>query len=124
MVIVLIAVGVLVVGFLLFSMTTRGRTAVLAAAPTGAYLRAIKQAASPHDAIFDAIQVLRYRDPWRGLSDADLSRAATILAQLPDPSSFSEIVVAVEESRSLAPILDTEHLQGFVEYVKQKHRGH
>ncbi|MGI8765935.1 MAG: hypothetical protein ACR2KM_05405 [Gemmatimonadaceae bacterium] len=120
MAIILLVIGIVVAGLFLFTMTSRGRAAALGAVPAGVYLRAIKQGASAHDAIFDAIQVLRYRPPWQGLSDADLSRAATIFAQLPDPSLFSQIVIAVEESRSLAPMLDTEHLQQFVNYVKQQ----
>src|SRR6476620_2252716 len=91
-----------------------GRRAALGATPMGAYLRARDKGATVEQAIFDAIQILRYREPWAGLSDTDLSAAARILATLNDPKLFTAVVVEVEESRSLNAIRDRDTLETFV----------
>jgi hypothetical protein len=94
--------------------STGGRRAALSATPMGAYLRARDKGATAEQAIFDAIQILRYREPWTTLSDADLSTAAAILATLRDPKLFTSVVVEVEESRSLDSIRNPAGLKGFV----------
>lgn len=91
-----------------------GHRAALSATPMGAYLRARDKGATAEQAIFDAIQILRYREPWVGLSEADLSAAASTLAALHDPKLFTAVVVEVEESGSLNAIRNRGALDQFV----------
>lgn len=110
----LVVVGLMLVAGWLFLKSPRGRRAALGATPMGLYRRGREQGATDEEAIFEAIRVLRHREPWRSLSDADLQYAARELAGLPDPSDFVAVVIEVEERRDLAPIRDRAMLAQFV----------
>ena len=115
--VLIVVVVLLVVGALAFHFVMKAprfRRATLSAVPLGNYMRAREKGATAEEAIFDSIQVLRYRLPWSGLSDQDLTYAARQLATLRDPSIFTAVVVEVEETRSLAPIIDRDELERFV----------
>src|SRR3954471_10370945 len=108
-------IGGVVAGALYLSLySRRGRRAALGSTPMGAYLNATKKGASPEDAIYDAIQVLRYRQPWQGLSDSALRSASRTLGQMKNPKDFIAVVIEVEETRDLSAILDLEALEAFV----------
>jgi hypothetical protein len=112
-VLVIVALTVAVI-FYFYLKSPAGRRAALSATPMGTYLRAREKGATAEQAIFDAIQVLRYREPWTTLSDDDLSAAADILSTLRDPGLFTFVVVEVEESRSLDFIRSPDRLKSFV----------
>lgn len=104
----------------LYLKSTGGRRAALGSVPMGVYLRARDKGATPDLAITDAIQVLRYREPWASLSDAELSAAAVILSTLHDPKNFVSIVMLIEESGRLDFIRDRTALENFVRDVNAR----
>lgn len=119
---VLLVIGALAVALYFFLRSDRGKRAALGSAPMGAFLRASDKGASPEDAIYDAIQFLRYRAPWNTITESGLRNAARTLAQLDHPKDFIEAVIAVEEVRSLDPILDIQRLESFVRLVNDRRR--
>lgn len=97
-------------------------TAFAAAIPMSLYRDARKRGASPQHAIFEAVQMLRYRSPWSELSDQELSDAAEILATLHDPAQFCGVVAEVERTRNLAPFRNLEALRSFVDFANSRVR--
>lgn len=115
----LIILGILVAVALAIAFSRKDTSAWRESVPQGVYLNAISKGATPQAAIFDAVQVLRYRAPWNVLSDEDLRVSAEVLAQLPDPSYFTQVMSVVEESGDLAHFTNLDSLNRFVEFMKQ-----
>ena len=51
----------------------------------GAYLTLVDKGATTAEAIFGALNTLRYREPWAQLSESEVRAFADILGQLDDP---------------------------------------
>lgn len=106
---VVLIIAVYAIRFVLSRLLAAKRGAV----PLSFYRAAVKGGRSPEDAIFMSINVLRYRAPWDKLQEADVRRAASVLATLPDPADFCQIVIEVERLKSVDLIHNQELLEAF-----------
>ena len=108
----LVAIGVLVVVSLLRKAKDSGLA--IRATTLSTYQRAIASGSNTEDSIFGAIQFLRYREPFKGLSDDELRHAARRLGTMDDPTLFTLVVAEVERSQNLDAIRNSDLLEGFI----------
>lgn len=92
----------------------RNVRAMVLANPMGHYMRARDSGATPAQAMFAALAPLRYREPWRGLSDDTLRGACEVLSSGLTIDPFKALILQVEGTRDANWITNQAYLLGLV----------
>ncbi len=97
---------------------------LLRAIPQASWLTLYRQRMQAGDtskaAILFVLNFLRRRKPFCQLTESQAESAAEVLAVLPNPEMFTEVLVQVEASRSIEALTDLQQLRGFVGYCWTK----
>lgn len=86
----------------------------------GEYFRAVRKGATPADAIYATLNVLRYREPWAQLTESEVRAFADTLGQLDEPRHFTEVLAEVELTGDMSHVRDIKDLERFVNRMNSK----
>jgi hypothetical protein len=82
------------------------------------YKRRKEAGASTEEAILDVINFLRRRKPFDQITSSEASEAAAVLAELPNPTCFTQVLLQVEQTKDVSHITNIDQLRAFVSFAK------